>query len=436
MYYLVNPAPLKGGSVVVPGDKSISHRALMLAAIGDGESVVTGFLQGEDCKATLAALRAMGVRIDDVDCTTLRITGVGMHGLSDPAAILDMGNSGTAMRLFAGLLCGQAFTAVLAGDESLMRRPMARVIEPLSRMGAEIDSRNGLPPLTVRGGRRLTGIHYELPVASAQVKSAVLLAGLYADGDTIVIEPAPTRDHTERMLQFLGVRLQNANGRITMPGRQVLRSADIDVPADLSSAAFVILAALIAQDCEVLLKRVGMNPTRRGVVEILRQMGATIEVEDCSLPGIEPLADIRVSSSILRGIDVDPAMVSLAIDEFPALFVAAAAARGRTRFSGIGELRVKESDRIRAMAEGLRTLGVAVEESDDGALVQGGAFSGGIVNSHGDHRIAMSLAVAGTIADAPVTVLNTDAVGTSFPGFVECLRGIGADIAEVPGPPA
>jgi 3-phosphoshikimate 1-carboxyvinyltransferase len=221
-----------------------------------------------------------------------------------------------------------------------------------------------------------------------------------------------------------------------MPGRQVLRSADIDVPADLSSAAFVILAALIAQDCEVLLKRVGMNPTRRGVVEILRQMGATIEVEDCSLPGIEPLADIRVSSSILRGIDVDPAMVSLAIDEFPALFVAAAAARGRTRFSGIGELRVKESDRIRAMAEGLRTLGVAVEESDDGALVQGGAFSGGIVNSHGDHRIAMSLAVAGTIADAPVTVLNTDAVGTSFPGFVECLRGIGADIAEVPGPPA
>lgn len=431
MRYLVKPSPLAGGSVAVPGDKSISHRALMLGAIADGESLVTGFLQGEDCKATLAALRAIGVGVDVLDQTTLRIKGAGMHGLTEPATILDMGNSGTAMRLFSGLLCGQPFTTVLAGDESLMRRPMARVIEPLKQMGADIDSRNGLPPLTIRGGRRLTGIHYALPVASAQVKSAVLLAGLYADGDTSVIEPAPTRDHTERLLQFLGVTLQAENGRIRMPGRQVVRSADIDVPGDLSSAAFVMLAALIAEDCEVRLERVGMNPTRHGVVEILRQMGAAIEIEDCTSQGFEPVADIHVRSSGLHGIDVDPALVSLAIDEFPVLFVAAAAAEGDTRFAGIGELRVKESDRISAMAEGLRKLGIPVQESDDGALVQGGAFTGGVVDSHGDHRVAMSLAVAGTIAGSPVTVLNTDAVDTSFPGFVECMRAVGADISAV-----
>jgi 3-phosphoshikimate 1-carboxyvinyltransferase len=415
----------------VPGDKSISHRALMLGAIADGETVVSGFLPGEDCKATLAALRAMGVQVDVLDRTTLRIEGAGLYGLTEPPTILDMGNSGTAMRLFCGLLCGQTFTTVLAGDESLMRRPMARVIEPLKQMGAAIDARNGLPPLTIRGGRRLTGIHYELPVASAQVKSAVLLAGLYADGDTSVIEPAPTRDHTERMLQFLGVTLQAENGRIRMPGRQVVRSADIDVPGDLSSAAFVVLAALIAEDCELHLERVGLNPTRHGVIEILRQMGAAIELEDCGSHGFEPVADIHVMSSSLQGIDVEPALVSLAIDEFPILFVAAAAAHGVTRFSGIGELRVKESDRISAMAEGLRKLGIAVQESDDGALVRGGAFTGGTVDSYGDHRVAMSLAVAGTIAGSPVTVLNTDAVDTSFPGFVECMRAVGADISAV-----
>jgi len=431
MHYLVNPAPLAGGTVEVPGDKSISHRALMLGAIADGESVVTGFLQGEDCRATLAALRAMGVQVDVLDRTTLRIKGAGMRGLAEPSATLDMGNSGTAMRLFSGLLSGQSFTTVLAGDESLMRRPMARVIAPLKQMGADIDSFDGLPPLTIRGGRSLTGIHYALPIASAQVKSAILLAGLYADGDTSIIEPAPTRDHTERMLKLLGVALQSENGRIRMPGRQLVRSANIDVPADLSSAAFVMLAAILAEDCEVRLFRVGMNPSRHGVVEILRRMGALIEIENCTTQGFEPVADIRVRSSGLRGTDVGPELVSLAIDEFPVLFVAAAAAEGETRFSGIGELRVKESDRISAMSDGLRRLGVAVEESDDGAWVQGGAFGGGVVDSRGDHRVAMSLAVAGTVAGGPVTVLNTDAVDTSFPGFVECLRGIGADISAV-----
>jgi 3-phosphoshikimate 1-carboxyvinyltransferase len=415
----------------VPGDKSISHRALMLGAIADGETAVTGFLPGEDCKATLAALRAMGVQVDVLDRTSLRIKGAGLYGLTEPATILDMGNSGTAMRLFCGLLCGQPFTTVLAGDESLMRRPMARVIEPLNRMGADIVSHDGLPPLTLRGGRKLTGIHYALPVASAQVKSAILLAGLYADGDTSIIEPAPTRDHTERMLQLLGVTLQAENGRIRMPGRQIVRSADIDVPGDLSSAAFVMLAALIAEDCELHLEHVGLNPTRHGVIEILRQMGGAIEIERCTSQGFEPVADIHVTSSSLRGIEVDPALVSLAIDEFPVLFVAAAAAHGATRFSGIGELRVKESDRISAMAEGLRKLGIPVQESDDGAVVQGGEFAGATVDSHGDHRVAMSLAVAGTIAASPVTVLNTDAVDTSFPGFVECMRAVGADISAV-----
>lgn len=430
MHYVVQPSALEGGTVTVPGDKSISHRALMLGAIADGESVVTGFLQGEDCRATLAALRAMGVRIDEVDRTTLRIEGAGMYGLKEPPAILDMGNSGTAMRLFSGLLSGQAFSTVLSGDESLLRRPMGRVIEPLEAMGAAIDSHDGLPPLAIHGARRLTGTHYELPVASAQVKSAILLAGLYADGDTTVIERAPTRDHTERMLRLLGVALQAETGRIKMPGRQVVHPADIAVPADLSSAAFVMLAAILAEDCEVRLPGVGMNPTRHGVVEILRQMGAVIEIENCSAHEIEPVADICVRSSCLRAIDVDPALVSLAIDEFPVLFVAAAAAVGRTRFSGIGELRVKESDRISAMADGLRRLGIDVEEFEDGAWVEGGSFSGGVVDSHGDHRVAMSLAVAGTVAAAPVTVLETASVDTSFPGFVGCLRGIGADISE------
>jgi 3-phosphoshikimate 1-carboxyvinyltransferase len=401
----------------------------MLGAIAEGESVVRGFLPGEDCKATLAALRGMGVAVEELEPTTLKISGAGMHGLQAPATALDMGNSGTAMRLFSGLLCGQPFATTLSGDASLSRRPMCRVIDPLSRMGASVESNNGLPPLTIHGGRKLTGINYSLPVASAQVKSAILLAALYADGDTNVTEPATTRDHTERMLQFLGAELQADNGRIRIAGKQVLRAADVDVPGDLSSAAFVMLAAILAPECEVLLKGVGVNPTRAGIIEILRQMGASIEIELCGNHGLEPVADIRVRSSVLRGIDVDRALVSLAIDEFPVLFVAAAAASGRTRFTGIGELRVKESDRISTMAEGLRKLGIRVQETDDGASVHGGTFTGGTVESHGDHRVAMSLAVAGTIADSPVIVLDTDAVDTSFPGFLKCMRTAGADIS-------
>lgn len=401
----------------------------MLGAIAEGDSLITGFLPGEDCKATLAALRSMGVTVEEVDQTTLKISGVGMHGLQAPATALDMGNSGTAMRLFTGLLCGQAFAATLSGDASLSRRPMGRVIDPLSRMNASIESNNGLPPLTIHGGRKLTGVNYSLPVASAQVKSAILLAALYAEGDTTVGEPAVTRDHTERMLQYFGVKLQAENGRIRIAGKQVLRGAGLRVPGDLSSAAFVMLGAILAPECEVLLKGVGINPTRSGIIEILRRMGAAIEIEPRGTHGLEPVADIRVRSSVLRGIDVEPALVSLAIDEFPVLFIAAAAAKGRTRFTGIGELRVKESDRISTMAEGLRTLGIRVQETDDGASVHGGSFTGGTVESHGDHRVAMSLAVAGTVAASPVTVLNTDAVDTSFPGFVDCMKTAGADIS-------
>ena len=435
MQYIVKPAPLRGGCIAVPGDKSISHRALMLGAIAEGDSLVTGFLPGEDCKATLAALRSMGVSIEELDGTTLRISGVGIHGLQPPAAPLNMGNSGTAMRLFSGLLCGQAFATTLTGDASLSGRPMARVIDPLCRMGASIDSNNGLPPLIIHGGRKLSGIVYSLPVASAQVKSAILLASLYAEGHSNLVEPATSRDHTERMLQCFGAKLETADGEIRIPGKQVLQAADVDVPADLSSAAFIMLAALLAPECEVVLRRVGVNPTRSGIIEILRQMGAAIEIELCPSNGPEPVADIRVRSSALHGVDVDPSLVSLAIDEFPVLFVAAAAAKGRTRFTGIGELRVKESDRISTMAEGLRRLGIQVQETEDGASVFGGAFTGGTVASHGDHRVAMSLAIAGTVAASPVTVLDTDAVDTSFPGFVACLRAAGADISIAQAPP-
>lgn len=435
-HLLVNPSLLLGATLRVPGDKSISHRALMLAAIAEGESRIDNFLNGADCLATSAALRAMGIRIVEQDATTVRVGGAGLHGLQQPAQALDLGNSGTGMRLLAGLLAGQAFDSVLRGDASLLRRPMGRVIEPLSRMGARIDSREGLPPLTVRGRRSLRRIEYSLPVASAQVKSAILLAALYAGGICEITEPATTRDHTERMLESMGVSLQCGHGRIRLDGCPTLRARDIEVPGDLSSAAFLMLAALLGRDCEVLIENVGVNPTRAGVIEILSQMGADLSIENRRLAGREPVADIRVASSQLCGIDLDPAHVSLAIDEFPVLFVAAAFARGTTRFSGIGELRVKESDRIGAMAKGLRRLGIEVDERPDGALVHGGEITGGTVESYDDHRIAMSFAVAGTAAAGPVTIRDTDNIETSFPGFADCLRALGAEIAEVEAVPA
>ena len=430
MFFTVEPSALTSGKVTVPGDKSVSHRALMLGAIAEGNTKIRGFLNGEDCLATMAALRDMGVAIEQLSDTDLIVEGCGSTGLKPPPGPLDMGNSGTAMRLFAGLLSGQTFSSKLVGDESLSERPMNRIINPLTEMGGRIEAMDGKPPLDVYGGLPLSGIHYRLPMASAQVKSALLLAGLYAEGETSIIEPSPTRDHTERMLRSMGAELSVGETQIVMPGHQQLQGTEIDVPADLSSAAFIILAALVASDCKVVITNVGVNPTRTGAIDILRDMGGDIALDNVRLYGEEPVADIVVRASDLTGIEVDPAMVSLAIDEFPMLFVAAACARGKTTFSGIGELRVKESDRIGVMAEGLRHLGSHVEETADGAVVHGTTLAGGTVGSRGDHRIAMAFAVAGTVAKWPVRIDDTDAVSTSFPGFVNCLKGLGINISR------
>lgn len=429
MDYLIQPSALTSGTVTVPGDKSISHRALLLGAIADGPSEITGFLAGEDCLATLDALRKLGVPIEQPDETTVRIIGAGMHGLHKAGDALDLGNSGTGMRLLAGLLSGQAFDSTLTGDDSLAGRPMQRVIEPLSKMGASIDSDDGKPPLIIHGGQKLAGIHYTLPVASAQVKSAILLAGLYAKGETAVIERSVTRDHTERMLRAMGANISGDAGHIRIQATELLNPIDVKVPADLSSAAFLILSALIAKNADVLIPNVGVNPSRTGVIEILREMGGDITIENPQLAGEEPVADIRVRSSVLHGIAVDPSLVSLAIDEFPVLFIAAMNAVGSTRFTGIGELRVKESDRIGAMAEGLRRMGVKVDESADGAEVHYGEPAGTTIDSYGDHRVAMSFAVAATIADKEVRIRNVDAVDTSFPGFADAISSLGVSMS-------
>ncbi|MDJ0941137.1 MAG: 3-phosphoshikimate 1-carboxyvinyltransferase [Woeseiaceae bacterium] len=429
MDFIAKPAGVGHVRLRVPGDKSVSHRSIMLGSLATGTTRVSGFLPGDDCLATLRAFRDMGVQIEEHDATTLTIHGVGLDGLQAPPGPLDLGNSGTGMRLMAGVLAGQAFDTELVGDESLSGRPMARIINPLTEMGAAIESDcDGTPPLQISGGVRLRSIDYVLPMASAQVKSCVLLAGMYADGTTSVTEPDVTRDHTERMLRTMGAEIASEGRQIAITGRPTLTGCNIEVPGDLSSAAFVMLAAALADDADVLIENVGINPTRTGVIDILRGMGANIELERVRKLGEEPVADIRVQSSRLVGGTVDPALVSLAIDEFPVLFVAAAAADGETVFSGIGELRVKESDRIAAMATGLRSLGIRVDESDDGAVVHGGRFAGGEVDSFHDHRIAMSLSIAGTVADGPVRVRGVDNVATSFPGFVELLESAGASI--------
>jgi len=432
---LTEPVGQVGGRVRVPGDKSISHRALLLGALADGTTDVHGFLPGDDCLATMAALREMGVNIVQSDATTVHIDGVGLQGLSAPTAPLNMGNSGTAMRLFAGLLSGQAFDSEMIGDASLMQRPMERVAVPLRMMGAEITTANdaGHPPLTITGGRPLTGIEYAMPVASAQVKSAILLAGLYAKGRTTVIEPAVTRDHTERMLAQFGHPAQCAGGRVSlMPGRG-LTATRIDVPGDLSSAAFFLLAGSIAGRGELVLETVGLNPTRTGILDIFNLMGADLTVADSDLTEGERNGTIIVRPSRLKGIEVPAALVPLAIDEFPLVFIAAALAEGRTVISGAEELRHKESDRISVMVTGLRALGVEIEERPDGAVIHGGSLSGGEVDCAGDHRVAMAFAVAGIAAQAPIRILDTANVATSFPGFVDDARAIGMNLETADG---
>jgi len=427
--FALRPGGSLNGSLRVPGDKSISHRAIMLGSLAEGATHVSGFLEGEDSLATLKAFRAMGVEIEGPDNGRVVIHGVGMHGLKAPSGPLDLGNSGTSIRLMAGLLAGQAFDVEMVGDASLSKRPMRRVTEPLALMGAKIDTaEGGTPPLHLHGGCKLKGIDYTLPMASAQVKSCILLAGLYAEGETRVTEPAPTRDHTERMLQGFGYEVRREGATASLTGGGSLKAMDIDVPADISSATFFMVGAAIAENSNVLLEHVGINPTRTGVVDILRLMGANLEVLNERTVGGEPVADIRVSSSTLLGIRIPEELVPLAIDEFPALFVAAACAEGETVLSGAEELRVKESDRIQVMADGLVKMGVQAEPTPDGIVIQGGPMQGAEVDSHGDHRIAMSFAMAALRAEGAVTINNCANVNTSFPGFVDLAARAGLNI--------
>jgi 3-phosphoshikimate 1-carboxyvinyltransferase len=432
--FIVRPSRDVGGSVQVPGDKSISHRAVMLGSLASGVTRISGFLPGEDCLATLSAAQAMGVKITQFDRSTLSIEGSGLHGLRSAAHPLDMGNSGTAMRLFAGLLAGQAFDSVLVGDESLSKRPMERVARPLRNMGASIETTEGCAPLRVYGGRKLTGIRYDMPIASAQVKSALLLAAMYANGETIVREPAVTRDHTERMLTAFGYPVTRTASGVRIAGGGELRATPIAVPGDLSSAAFFLLAGCNSSREGITIANVGLNPTRTGVIDILRLMGADLTVEqDKAASGGEPFGRITVRPSQLHGIVIPEALVPLAIDEFPVVFAAAALAKGETTVRGAAELRTKESDRIRVMAEGLRRLGIVVDEQPDGARIFGGRLHGGEIDSHGDHRIAMAFAVAGIGADGPIHIRDTANVATSFPDFVALARRVGIDLDEVLG---
>jgi 3-phosphoshikimate 1-carboxyvinyltransferase len=424
----VLPGRNVNGRIRVPGDKSISHRALMLGALADGQTRIRGFLAGEDCLATMAALRELGVVIDDSDPAEIVVNGVGLRGLTAPDKALDMGNSGTGMRLLAGILAAQGFASELTGDASLCSRPMERIAKPLRSMGASIDTQDGCPPLGI-DGRELHSILYKSPVASAQVKSAVLLAGLFAAGDTSVEEPAVTRDHTERMLQAFGVPVRTAKLTATVSGPASLQACDLQVPGDLSSAAFPLAAGLLSVAGEVAVEAAGINPTRSGIIEILRLMGGKLRVEEPGIEGAEPVATLVAAPSQLKGVVIPPELIPLAIDELPLVFALAACADGETVIRGAEELRHKESDRISMMVTNLRGLGVDVEEYEDGARIVGGGLQGGTVDSGGDHRIAMAFSVAAMCAENPITILDTANVATSFPGFVPLMQGIGVQVA-------
>jgi 3-phosphoshikimate 1-carboxyvinyltransferase len=428
--FKIQPGGQLQGEARVPGDKSMSHRSIMLGSLADGVTHVKGFLEAEDALATLQAFRDMGVQIEGPVNGCVTIHGVGKHGLKAPKNELYLGNSGTSMRLLSGLLAGQPFNSVLTGDKSLSGRPMKRVTEPLAAMGADIQTtEKGTAPLRITGkAGQLNGIDYVMPMASAQVKSCLLLAGMYANGVTRVTEPAPTRDHTERMLNGFSYPVSKNGSTASITSEGNLLAADIDVPSDISSAAFFLVGASIAPGSDLLLKHVGINPTRTGVIDILKLMGARIEVLNERVVGGEPVADLHVVYSPLIGIDIPEELVPLAIDEFPVLFVAAAVAEGQTRLSGAEELRVKESDRIQVMADGLQILGVNAHPTADGMVIQGGAIGGGVVSSHGDHRIAMSFSIAGLRAEAPITVLDCANVNTSFPEFKDLVKNLGLDL--------
>lgn len=416
--------PLRG-RVSVPGDKSISHRAVLLGGIAEGLTEVTGFLPGADCRATVRCMQALGVEIEEVAPDHLRIRGRGLDGLAEPGDVLDVGNSGTTIRLLSGLLAGRPFFSVLTGDASIRRRPMGRVVAPLRRMGARISGRDGdrLAPLAIAGGG-LQAIHYESPVASAQVKSAVLLAGLSAEGETAVTEPARTRDHSERMLAGFGAAVRVSGQTAAVTGRPRLQGQPVPVPGDISSAAFFLVAASMIPGSEVLITEVGVNETRTGILDVLAAMGADIELHNRRVAAGEPVADLLVRGPAgLRAADISGSLVPRLIDEIPVLAVAACAAAGTTVIRDAEELRVKESDRIAAMAAELRRLGAAVEERPDGMVIHGGRpLHGTAVESHQDHRLAMALAVAGLTATGPVQVAGEDSIDVSFPGFAALLQ--------------
>lgn len=428
--FISHPVNRIYGEITVPGDKSISHRSIIFGAIATGNTTIDGFLDGEDCLATLKAFKAMGVRIDGPTGHHVVIHGVGKYGLKKPQHVIDCGNSGTSIRLLAGLLAAQAFDSELTGDESLLQRPMLRISNPLTQMGANIATCEGKPPITIKGGQRLSAINYLMPEASAQVKSCILLAGLYAKGKTRITETGVSRDHTERMLKTFSYPVHCFNSSIEIAGEGECIGTHVTIPGDISSAAFFIVAASIIPGSDILIKNVGVNPTRTGVIHILKKMGANIELLNQRQEGEEPVADIRVTYSPLSGIKIPETMVPLAIDEFPIIFIAAACAKGQTLLTGAKELRHKESDRIGAMVDGLTQLGVEAHAYDDGLLIQGGTMNGGVVNSRGDHRIAMAFSIAGAIAKEAITIVNCANVATSFPTFLNAANTLHFRIEE------
>lgn len=426
------PAGPVNGDITIPGDKSISHRSIMFASLAEGTSHIRGFLPGQDCLATMNAFKAMGVEIQGPDeNNNVVVNGVGMHGLTAPTEALDVGNSGTSIRLLSGILAGQSFASEMIGDESLNKRPMMRVVNPLQQMGANISAADdGTPPINIDAASELKAINYPLPMASAQVKSCVLLAGMYAEGTTVVTEPGITRDHTERMLKAFGYPVDVDGNKVTLQGGGKLTACDITVPGDISSATFFIIAGLIAEQGSLTLRNVGMNPTRIGVLNIVRKMGANIEIINERKAGDEPVADLIVHATQLQGCDIDDADVPLAIDEFPAIFIAAACAKGVTRLRNAEELRVKESDRIQAMADGLEILGIDCTVYDDGIDITGGQLTTGTVDSQHDHRIAMAFAISSLRSSGTIHILDCDNVATSFPVFVKLANEVGLNITQ------
>ena len=429
--FIASPSEFLKGSIKVPGDKSISHRSIILGSIANGVTNVSGFLEGEDTLATLNAFKDMGVKIER-EGSNVVINGVGMNGLRPSLKPLNLGNSGTSIRLMTGLLSAQSFDSMLCGDESLSKRPMARIIDPLREMGAIIKSSDSMPPLSISGNQKLSALKYTLPVASAQIKSCLLLAGLYADGETCITENETTRDHTERMLKGFGYQVTSSSGKVSLTGGGQLQACDIEVPSDISSAAFFIVAASIAKNADITLEAVNINPTRTGVIEILKLMGANIELNNQREEAGELVSDIRVCSSSLKGITIPKELVPLAIDEFPAIFIAASCAHGETLLTGARELRVKESDRIQVMADGLLSLGIENEVLEDGIRIKGGEFQKqtSIIKSHHDHRISMAFAIASARSNFELDIEGVDNVKTSFPNFVELVNQVGMNLIE------